>query len=129
MKVTKSSQLYLTAPDEVGQLARVLSVIADAGVNGQAYAGYSEGGQGHMMVVTADNEKVIPLLQEAGYEVREEPVVLVTDTDAVGSGLGIAKKVADAGISLTGAYATAAGGEYLTVLQAAEIDQLLAALQ
>ena len=37
--------------------------------------------------------------------------------------------IADAGISLSGAYATAAGGEYLTVLQAADIDALVAALQ
>ncbi|MBN1268653.1 MAG: hypothetical protein JXB04_03625 [Kiritimatiellae bacterium] len=129
MKVTKSSQLSIKTPDKAGELAKVLGIVADAGANGLAYAGYAQAGQGHVMLVTADNAKVAAAMKKAGYEVREDKVVLVTDKDAKGAALALAKKIAAAGISLTSAYATAAGGEYLTVLEAADLDKLVAALK
>lgn len=129
MKAEKSTQLRLETPDRPGELAKVLDVVARAGVNGLAYAGYARARKGHIMLVTADNAKVAAALKKAGYAVRTEPVVLVTDKDRRGSARAILKKVAAAGISLKGAYATAAGGNYLTVLQAANVNRLLAALK
>lgn len=129
MKVTKSSQLLIKCPDEAGQLAKVLGIIADAGINGVAYAGYAQGGEGHMMVVTENNARAAQFIKNAGYQVREEPVVLVRDSDQRGSAVAMAKKIAAAGISLTGVYASAAGGDYITVLQAKDVDKLVAALK
>lgn len=129
MKVSKTTQIRVTAADKPGQLAKVLKMIADAGVNGIAYAGYVVEGKGHIMIVTADNAAVMPLLKQAGYEVREEPVVLVVDADRRGNAMALADRIAKANVNLTEAYATAAGGEYATVLRTADVDQLLAALR
>jgi hypothetical protein len=129
MEVKKGSQVYLRTEDQAGELAKVLGIVSDAGVNGVAYAGYADAETGHIMLVTEENTKVVPLLKEAGYDLREDLVALVTDGDAPGSAYAIAKKVADAGISLDLVYAASAGGQYMTVLRSADVDALIAALQ
>lgn len=130
MKVVKSTQLQIVTADKPGELARVLDIVAGAKVNVIAYAGYSRDNKGHIMLVTQDNARVMPLLKGSGCEVREEPIVLVVDKDAVGSGAALAARIARAGVNLSGAYATGAGsGEYTTVFQAPNIEHLLAALR
>lgn len=119
----------MVTADKPGELARVLDIIAGAQVDVLASAGYAREGRGHLMIVTADNAKVAPLLRAAGYEVREEPVVVVVDTNVVGSGSALAAKIARAGVNLSGSYATSAGGEYTTVFQARNPEHLLAALR
>jgi len=116
-------------PDEVGELAKVLGAVADGGVNGIACAGYAESGKGYIMIVADDAGKAASQLAAAGYDVSERDVVVVRDQDVPGSAAGIAKKIAEAGISLTQMYATSAGGEYVTILQSQDADQLAAALQ
>lgn len=129
MKVEKSSQLIVHAADQPGELAKVLKLLSDAGVNGRAFAGWAADGVGRIILVMDDHAKALSLLRDAGYEVREEPVALVTDRDSAGSGAAIAQKIADAGINLQTAFASAAGGEYLTVFQAEDVDALVEALK
>ena len=129
MQVTKTTQLITSMPDEVGQLAEVLSKVADVGVNILAYAGYVEDGRGVVMLVTEDNSKVVSVLSSAGLSVEERPVVVARDKDVVGEGATLGRKIADAGVNLLGAYATAAGGEYITVYWCGDTDALADALQ
>lgn len=129
MKVAKSTQLYIKTPNKVGELQKVLAMIRKAGVSGLAYAGYAQKGKGHIMLVTANNAKASRVLKKAGYKVRKEDVVLVTDKNVRGSGARVLQKIADAKINLKGAYATAAGKQYLTVLQATNISGLVKALK
>jgi len=129
MQADKNTQIMIKAPDQVGELAKILTIVGDAGVNILAWAGYVQNGNGFVMLVTEDNAKIISLLRDAGYSISEQPVVVVREKDTVGRGRDIAKRVAEAGINVTQAYATAAGGEYITVFEAADIDGVLHALQ
>lgn len=129
MKVAKTIQVRVYTPDQPGELSRVLSTLAGSKVNVIAFAGYAQDQRGHLMLVTDNAGKAISLLKAAGYEIREEAVVLVTDSDVLGSGAALAAKIAKAGINLTGSYATSSGGTYVTVFQTADIDRLVAALK
>ncbi len=128
MEVIKGSQIYIHTADSPGQLAKVMAVVSEAGINCVAYAGYAEGDRGHVMLVSEENMKLVPIFEAAGFDVREELVVLVKDRDVQGSALGIAQRLSVAGINLSGAYATSAGGEYLTVLKSDDVEALIAAL-
>ena len=129
MRVSKTAQLRVATPDKPGELSRVLNTIASANVNVIAFAGYARDNQGHIMIVPDNAGKAATLLKSAGYDVKDEPVVVVTDSDVLGSGAALAAKIAKAGINLSGSYATSAGGTYVTVFQTAEIDRLVAALK
>ena len=129
MKVTKSSQLFISTPDQPGELAKVMDIVAKARINILAYCGWGEGSRGQVMLITTDNATVKSLLEKAGYDSNESPVVLAQDQDVVGSGAAIARKVAAAGVNLRSAYATCAGGNYLTVLISDDANKLAAALK
>ncbi|MFH0954124.1 MAG: hypothetical protein V1873_07325 [Verrucomicrobiota bacterium] len=129
MKITRTTQLLIHMPDKVGQLARVLDTVSKTGVNVLSCDAYTYNGNACIILVTTNNTKVAKLLRKSGYEVSQEPVVMVTGRDAVGRGAELAKKVAAARINLGGARAAAAGGRYLFFLQAANVKRLAAALK
>jgi hypothetical protein len=128
MNARKSTELFVTTEDAPGELARVLGLVAGAGVNILAYVGWGEGARGQIMLITENNRKVGTVLEKAGYDTDEATVVLVTDRDMVGSGAAIAEAAARAGVNLRSAFATCTGSEYLTVLLADEPSKLVAAL-
>jgi hypothetical protein len=129
MIIQQTTQIHVPTPDQVGQLARVLGIVKEAGVNILAYAGYKQGDGGHILLVTEDNDRIAGLLKDDGFEVHVQRAVLVIQKDEVGCSAEMARKIAAAGINLTGAYATAAAGDYLTIYQAEDLDALMAALQ
>lgn len=129
MKITKTTQLVVLTPDRPGQLAAILGPVSKAKINVLAYAGYTQAGRGHVMLVTEQNAKAAAVLKKAGFRARSEPVVVFVAGDVVGSGARIAAKIAKAGVSLKQAYATGAGGKYLTVLQGRNNARLVAALR
>ena len=129
MKITRTTQLLVHMPDKVGQLARVLDIVAKAGVNVLSCDGYTYNGKACIILVTNNNTKVAARLKKADYDVRQEPVVMVAGRDAVGRGAELARRIAAARINLGGARAASTGGRYMVVLQAANVKRLAAALR
>jgi hypothetical protein len=128
MKIIKTHELHLVTRHRVGELANVLRVVSDAHVNILAYAGYADGKEGHIHLVTEDNARVQRALARAGYTCARRPVVVVKSRDVVGRGARLAQRISEAGVNLKSAYATAAGGKYITVYEAADSAQLARAL-
>ena len=115
MSAIRTTQLHVSTSDQPGQLAAVLDAAGGNGVNILAYVGYGFGdGTARVLIVTEDNAKVGAALSDAGFEFAEKEVVVVRESDTVGKGAGLARKIADAGVNLTRAYASAPGGEYIT---------------
>ncbi len=73
--VAMEKELVISVEDKVGTTMRVAGAIADAGVNIKAICGYSVDDDGHLRIVTNDNEKAMSALQQAGFEVEEHDVV------------------------------------------------------
>ena len=129
MKAEKGSQLIVHAPDQPGELAKVMKLVSDFGINIRAYAGWVSEGTGRIILITEDNTKALSLISDAGFEAREEEVALVTDRDVIGSGSKIVQKIAETGINLESVFASTNGdGDYLTVFQTSDVDRLISAL-
>jgi len=103
-------QLMITVDNKVGTLAEVTRVIASAGINLVAACAYAMDNKGFIIFVTEDNDSALKLLEEKGYNVRVEEVVLASLGNQPGALQMISEKIADAGVDLTLIYGSVEKG-------------------
>jgi len=119
MGVTKlGKEIYVEAPDEIGMLAKISTVIANAGVNIQAICAYGEKGKAIFRIVTSDNKKAMESLKPLNFKMKEQEVVLMELEDRVAAMAEVCRKMASEKANLTHIYGTTGvgGGACLLVL-------------
>lgn len=129
-KVSKVTELQLEVRDKVGALAAVLTSLSDAGVNMMAYQACTCARKGTIALVAKNPAKAKRVLKAAGYKVKANPAIMVIERDRVGSGAGLAQKIADAGVNIKSTYASATGsGSYATIYRTSNDRKAMAALR
>jgi hypothetical protein len=116
-------EFKVTVQDTPGTLARLGTILGDAGVNIQAIQGTSREGRGFIQFVPNDPDKAIHALDAAGiaYSRRDVLVVRVLDEPRM---LGdVALVMSKAGINIDSVYVTTHGHIVLGV------DDLAGAIQ
>lgn len=108
-KVEEATELHVVTPNEPGILGRVLGTLANAGVNLKALCAYSDKGQGHFLLITADNTKAARSLKTLGYKVRTNKVITVEIGDRIGAGAEIGALLGNAVVDIDYCYGTSAG--------------------
>jgi hypothetical protein len=114
-RVRKVNYCYPIVPNRVGQGARILSEIADAGINLLAYSGFPIGdGRSQLDLVVEDTGPLRRVAQRNGWRLSKvKKGFLIQGTDQVGAVHRHLQKLAEAGINVTAADAVAAGqGRY-----------------
>jgi hypothetical protein len=114
-RVRKVNYCYPIVPNRVGQGARILSEIADAGINLLAYSGFPVGGgRSQLDLVVEDIGPLRRVAQRNGWRLSKvKKGFLIQGTDQVGAVQRHLQKLGDAGINVTAADAVAAGkGRY-----------------
>jgi prephenate dehydratase len=97
-------------PDKVGEGARVLGALRDAGVNLTAFWGYPAGkGRAQLEFIPEDSAKFVAAAKQSKLKVRTSVAFYVHGADRPGAVADILKKLADARISL-GALQAVCGG-------------------
>lgn len=104
IKAELNRQLMIQLKDTAGTLAEVTSVVAASSINIIALCAYAVDGQVAIMFVTEDNNAAKALLQEKGFEVEEEEVILLTLDNKPGALQEVTSKIAEAGIDLSLMY-------------------------
>lgn len=104
IKAELDRQLMIQLQDTAGTLAEVLSVVSASSINILALCAYEVGGMVAIMFVTEDNNEAKKLLEQKGFEVREEEVVLLTLSNKPGALQSVTNKIAEAGINLSLMY-------------------------
>jgi hypothetical protein len=89
--------------DKPGELARVTEAIAQKGINITAFSGATAGGRGGVMIATNDEEGTRRALADAGCQVTEAELVTTALEHKPGSLAAAARRLADAGINISGA--------------------------
>lgn len=97
-------QLVITTDDKPGMLAEVTGIIADAQVNIDAICAYGEKGKAVFYIITRQNDKVKQAIQQKGWSVEEDEVVVVDVENEPGSLNKLAKKLKAKGINLLFCY-------------------------
>lgn len=89
--------------DKPGELARVTEAIAQKGINVIGFTGATAGGRGAVMLTTNDEEGTRRALADAGFRVTEAELVTSSLEHRPGALAATARKLADAGINVSGA--------------------------
>ena len=89
--------------DQPGELARVTEAIAQKGINITGFSGATAGGRGAVMLITNDEDGTRRALADAGCQVTESELVTASLEHRPGSLAATARKLADAGINISGA--------------------------
>ena len=113
IKADLDRQLMISIDNTLGSLAEVTSVISSSGINQLAICAYSVGNKVAIMFVTADNNAAKKLLEDQGFIVQEEEVVLLTIDNRPGALQRITDKIADAGIDLKLIYGSVSPNQEL----------------
>jgi hypothetical protein len=129
-KVEEATELHVITPNEPGILGRVLGTLANAGVNLKALCAYSDEGQGHFLLITADNKKAEKSLRALGYKVKTNRVITVEIGDRIGAGAEIGALLGNAIVDIDHCYGTSAGlGRALLVFKTNKHKEALETLK
>ncbi|HCS46894.1 MAG: hypothetical protein A2V45_15370 [Candidatus Aminicenantes bacterium RBG_19FT_COMBO_58_17] len=129
-KVEEATELHVITPNEPGILGRILGTLANAGVNLKALCAYSDEGQGHFLLITADNKKAEKSLKTLGYKVKTNKVITVEIGDRIGAGAEIGALLGNAIVDIDYCYGTTAGlGRALLVFKTNKHKKALETLE
>ncbi len=108
-KVIEETEISLLTPNEPGVFGRVLSTLANAGVNLKAVCVSSSEDRGHFRLITSDNRKAESALKSLGYKPKIAKVVTAEIGDRIGAGAEIGALLGNAVIDIEYCYGTSAG--------------------
>ncbi len=132
MAARKMAEIKVTVKDQVGELARVLGLAAQAGVNVLAFCGHGggHGGEGIILMVPDKPDKLEAALRKEHIPFESSPVVAITGAAGPGMGAKMAGKFAKAGINIIHSYASTTGtGDSTTIFRVENPDQALKLLK
>jgi len=73
-----AKEIVVTVVNKIGVLADMSKILADHGINIEAAAGYSDGDQAKIMLVTDDNLRAVDALKKKNYNsIVEKEVILL----------------------------------------------------
>ena len=113
-EIRKVDYYYVTLPDKPGEGVKVLTALADAGVNLIALSAFPSGRRSQLDLVPEDSAKLKQAVKKLGLELSARKTgFLVRGSDRVGALIDVLRKLADAKINVTAADAVTAGeGRY-----------------
>ena len=123
--VRRVEYFYVSVPNTPGEGDRILSALKKSGVNLLAYLGFpAEGASSQLDLVPEDPASLREAAERAEITLSEaKSAFLVQGDDRVGAVADTTAKLANAGINITAAAATAAGsGRYGMILWVASGD-------
>lgn len=104
VQATLDKQLMVMAKNTIGSLAEMTHIISSSGINLVAICAYAVDKMVAVMFVTEDNNAAKTLLEEKGYKVQEEEVVLLSVENKPGALQAVTDKIAETGIDLSLVY-------------------------
>ena len=118
-RVRKVSYCYLKTSNRAGQGAKVMSELANAGVNLLAFSGFpAKGGKSQLDFITDDTATLRRLAKRHGWKLsKAKRGFLIQGQDRAGAAYGHHEKLARSKINVTAADAVCAGkGQYGMIL-------------
>ncbi|MEE8359360.1 MAG: ACT domain-containing protein [Candidatus Omnitrophota bacterium] len=107
-KITKGTEIAISVLNEVGVLAKVTSFLVNHGVNIQAISGIATpvGEAAELVFVTDNNYTAIEALDEHGYKISENGILIVELENNPGALKNISEILAQSEININYLYAT-----------------------
>ena len=108
--VRKVDYFSMAVSDKAGEGVKMLTVLAEGGVNLLAFTGFPRGKKAQMDFIPEDSKKFNAVAKKAGWKPNSRKAgFLLQGDDRTGALLDHLKKLADAGIKVTAMDAVMAG--------------------
>ncbi|MDO8662901.1 MAG: ACT domain-containing protein [Candidatus Omnitrophota bacterium] len=130
--VNMKKEIVVTVANSVGALANICKILADHGINLEAFVGYGMGKEAKIHLVTVDNLRASDALKKAGYKSQEEKSIVVIDLEnKVGALKLVTEKVAQEKVDIKYAYGTtcSSGCPATIALSASDNEKAFVALK
>ena len=116
--VRKVDYFSMGVSDKAGEGLKVLSVLAEAGVNLLAFTGFPRGRRAQVDFIPEDTKKFSAVAKKAGWTLNpKKTAFLVQGDDRAGALVDSVKKLADAGMNVTAMDAVVGGeGRYGAII-------------
>ena len=116
--VRKVDYYYVMVPDKPGEGARILSTLANTGVNLFAFCGFPEARKAQLDFVPEDGAAFVKAAKAAGLKLsRRKTAFLIQEEDRPGAVADIMGRLAKAKVNVTAIQAACAGaGRYGALL-------------
>ena len=93
-------RIVIMARDEVGVLADITSVLAEANINLESINTQVNGDQGTIIISTDDTDRALVALANAGYSAVTDDAMLIRLKDEPGALARVAQRFSEAGINI-----------------------------
>jgi len=104
--INLGKELVVKAKNKVGIMAGISKILADHGINIEGVAGYVQGDEAFLMMVTSDDLRAGDAIKKAGYNATEREVVIVDLENKTGALKVLTEKLAAIGIDMKYIYGT-----------------------
>ena len=120
-------RIVIMVKNEVGALARITRVLAEANINLESINTEDTGGQGTVIISADETDRALHLLTDAGYTAVTDDALLIRLKDEVGALARVSQRFSEAGINIQSLHILNRQGGYATVaLSTAPADRALA---
>ncbi len=99
-------EIVVKAKNKVGIMADIAKLLADHGINVEGVAGYVQGDEASLMMVTSDNLRASDAIKKKGYNVSEKEIIAVDLENKPGALKVLTAKLASVGIDMKYVYGT-----------------------
>jgi hypothetical protein len=106
-------QLDVDLPDHPGELAKILGILAEEGINIDAMSANSGAGHSYVSLITDQPIKARQSLAKAGYECAQRTVIAISVADTPGAFAALARKLGDAGVDIQSVVHLEAMGDHV----------------
>lgn len=111
LKARIGKEVVVRVPNTVGMLAQVTQIVSDKGINILASSSWVEGNAAVIRLVTDDHQRVVDVLREGEYTLKENDVVLTEAAHKPGMLRRLTAQLAENGLDLRYLYATATAAQ------------------
>ena len=113
-------RIIVMAKSEVGVIADITAVLADAGVNILTINTENTGETGLVIIITDDNDAALGALTAAGFRAVIDDVLVIRLRDEPGALAKVAEKFKNAGVNIQSLHILDRHGDYTTVALSAD---------
>ena len=113
-------RIIVMAKSEVGVIADITAVLADAGVNILTINTENTGETGLVIIITDDNDAALGALTAAGFRALIDDVLVIRLRDEPGALAKVAEKFKNAGVNIQSLHILDRHGDYTTVALSAD---------
>ena len=99
-QVNRITRIVIMADNQVGAIAGITTVLADAGVNLESINTQENNRQGAVIITTDHSDRALYALNQAGYKAVGDEVLVLQVPDRPGALASVAQRLKDARVNI-----------------------------